>query len=344
MVASGRGAELGILIRNAEALERLATVDTVLVDKTGTLTEGRPTLTAVIPADGFEEADILRLAAGLERGSAHPLASAITAAATAWGLNPAQSPTDFTSETGHGVRGTVEGRSIMLGTERYLTDAGVPVTPVARAAKTHRATGATVLFAAIDGGLAGALAITDPIKATASDAVAGLVGLGIEVIMLTGDNEITATAVAETLDIKHVEAGLLPEDKHAILQALQADGRIVAMAGDGINDAPALAQADDGIAMGTGTDIAMESASVTLVGGDLTGLVRAILLGRATMANIRQNLFFAFGYNAIGVPIAAGVLYPFFGLLLSPMIAAAAMSLSSVSVISNALRLKRARL
>ena len=344
MVASGRGAEAGVLIRNAEALERLAKVDTVVVDKTGTLTEGRPSLAAVIPVAGFEEVDILRLAAGLERGSAHPLAGAIVGAAKAWGLAPAPSPEDFTSVTGHGVRGTVERRSILLGSARFLEDAGVSVAPIARAADTHRASGATALFAAIDGELAGALVIADPIKRTTADALAGLAGMGIEVIMLTGDNKTTASAVAETLDIKHVEADLLPEDKHGVLKALQADARIVAMAGDGVNDAPALAQADVGIAMGTGTDIAMESAGVTLISGDLMGLVRAIHLGRATMANIRQNLFFAFAYNAIGVPIAAGVLYPVFGLLLSPMIAAAAMSLSSVSVISNALRLKRARL
>jgi P-type Cu+ transporter len=344
MVASGRGAEFGVLIRNAEALERLAEIDTVVVDKTGTLTEGRPSLVAVIPADGFEETEILGLAATLERGSAHPLAGAIVAAATSWGLEFAHSPEDFASETGHGVRGTVAGRSIMLGTARFLEDAGISVAPVTAAADTHRASGAIALFAAIDGALAGALVIADPIKPTTEDAVSGLAAMGIEVIMLTGDNETTANAVAETLGIKHVEADLLPEDKHAILRALQDDGRVVAMAGDGINDAPALAQADVGIAMGTGTDIAMESAAVTLVSGDLTGLVRALHLGRATMANIRQNLFFAFAYNAVGVPIAAGVLYPVFGLLLSPMLAAAAMSLSSVSVISNALRLKRARL
>ena len=344
MVASGRGAEAGVLIRDAEALERLARVDTVVVDKTGTLTEGRPSLVDVITAEGFEEDGILRLAAALERGSAHPLASAIVAAAEARGLPLIQPPRDFVSETGNGVRGTVQGRAIMLGNERFLAGAGLSVTGVARATAAHRGAGATALFVAIDGALAGALVIADRIKPTTSDALAGLANMGIEVIMLTGDNVTTAGAVAETLDIKHVEADLLPEDKHAFMRGLQGDGRIVAMAGDGVNDAPALAQADVGVAMGTGTDIAMESAQVTLVSGDLMGLVRGLRLGRATMVNIRQNLVFAFAYNAIGVPIAAGVLYPVFGLLLSPMLAAAAMSLSSVSVISNALRLKRTRL
>jgi heavy metal translocating P-type ATPase len=341
MVASGRGAEAGVLIRNAEALESLAKIDTVVVDKTGTLTEGRPSLIGIIPANDQDETDILRLAASLERGSAHPLANAIVAAAEARGLTLHQAPSDFISETGNGVRGTVEGRTIMLGNARFLENEGISVAPLIRDADVERATGATALYAAIDGNLAGLLIIADQIKRTTSDALAQLTAMGIEVIMLTGDNETTALAVGEELDIKHVEADLLPQDKHTILQALQADGRVVAMAGDGINDAPALAQADVGIAMGTGTDIAMESAGVTLVNGDLMGLVRAINLGHATMANIRQNLFFAFGYNAIGVPVAAGLLYPVFGLLLSPMIAAAAMSLSSVSVIMNALRLKR---
>jgi P-type Cu+ transporter len=344
MVATGRGAETGVLVRNAEALERLAKVDTVVVDKTGTLTEGRPSLVEIIAGDGFEEAGILRLAAGLERGSAHPLANAIVAAAEARGLPPTQAPKDFRSVTGQGVRGMVEGHLVMLGTDRFLASAGIQVAPVARAAEAHRASGATALFAAIDNALAGALVIADPIKPSTANALAGLANRGIEIIMLTGDTLTTANAVAEVLDIKHVEADLLPKDKHGIIRALQADRRVVAMVGDGINDAPALAQADVGIAMGTGTDIAIESAGVTLIGGDLTGLVRAIDLGRATMANIRQNLFFAFAYNAIGVPVAAGVLYPLFGLLLSPMFAAAAMSLSSVSVISNALRLKRTRL
>jgi P-type Cu+ transporter len=344
MVASGRGAEAGVLVRSAEALECLAKVDTILVDKTGTLTEGRPKLIAVIPGDGFTEDEILSLAAGLERGSGHPLANAIVSSAETRGLPLAPFPKDFLSEPGHGVRGTIAGRPVMLGNERFLDNAGISTVPLAANAEAERAAGATVLFTAIDGELAGAMVIVDPIKATTSDALAGLSGNGLEVIMVTGDNETTATAVAETLDIKHVEADLLPEDKHAILRALQADGRVVAMVGDGINDAPALAQADVGIAMGTGTDIAMESAGVTLVSGDLMGLVRAIHLGRATMANIRQNLFFAFAYNAIGIPVAAGMLYPVFGILPGPMIAAAAMSLSSLSVISNALRLKWARL
>ena len=344
MVATGRGAETGVLVRNAEALERLAKVDTVVVDKTGTLTEGRPSLVEIIAGDGFQEADILRLAAGLERGSAHPLANAIVGAAEARGLPPTQAPKDFRSVTGQGVRGMVEGHLVMLGADRFLASAGIQVTPVARAAEARRATGATALFAAIDDSLAGALVIADPIKPSTANALASLANRSIEIIMLTGDTETTANAVAEILDIKHVEADLLPEDKHGIIRALQADGRVVAMAGDGINDAPALAQADVGIAMGSGTDIAIESAGVTLVSGDLAGLVRAIDLGRATMANIRQNLFFAFAYNAIGVPVAAGLLYPLFGLLLSPMFAAVAMSLSSVSVISNALRLKRTRL
>jgi len=343
MVASGRGAETGILIRDAEALERLASVDTVLLDKTGTLTEGQPRLVEIIPGEGFEAVEVLGYAATLELGSAHPLASAIVAEAEARRM-PLAEPKDFVSDTGHGVRGTVQGRTVMLGSARYLEAAGLSLAGFSSAAAKRRASGATVLFAAIDGEVAGMLVIADEIKSTAEDTVASLAGFGIEVIMLTGDNEVTANAVAARLDIKHVEADLLPEDKHGILQALREDGRVVAMVGDGINDAPALAQADVGIAMGTGSDIAMESAGVTLVGGDLSALVRAITLGRATMANIRQNLFFAFAYNAIGIPIAAGLLYPLFGLLLSPMIAAAAMSLSSVSVISNALRLKRVRL
>jgi Cu+-exporting ATPase len=343
MVASGRGAETGILIRDAEALERLASVDTVLLDKTGTLTEGQPRLVEIIPGEGFEAVEVLGYAATLELGSAHPLASAIVAEAEARRM-PLAEPKDFVSDTGHGVHGTVQGRTVMLGSARYLEAAGLSLAGFSSAAAKRRASGATVLFAAIDGEVAGMLVIADEIKSTAEDTVASLAGFGIEVIMLTGDNEVTANAVAARLDIKHVEADLLPEDKHGILQALREDGRVVAMVGDGINDAPALAQADVGIAMGTGSDIAMESAGVTLVGGDLSALVRAITLGRATMANIRQNLFFAFAYNAIGIPIAAGLLYPLFGLLLSPMIAAAAMSLSSVSVISNALRLKRVRL
>jgi Cu+-exporting ATPase len=343
MVASGRAAEAGILIRDAEALERLASVDTILVDKTGTLTEGRPRLVEIVPGDGFQAVEVLGYAATLELGSAHPLASAIVAEAEARHM-PLAEPRDFISDTGHGVSGTVENRRVMLGSARYLEAAGVAVAPFARAAAERRAKGATVLFAAIDGAAAGMLVIADEVKATAEDTVASLAGLGIEVIMLTGDNEVTANAVAGLLDIKHVEADLLPEDKHAILQGLREDWRVVAMVGDGINDAPALARADVGIAMSTGSDIAMESAAVTLVGGDISAVVRAITLGRATMANIRQNLFFAFAYNAIGIPVAAGLLYPLFGLLLSPMIAAAAMSLSSVSVISNALRLKRARL
>ncbi len=344
MVASGRGAEAGVLIRNAEALERLAGVDTVLVDKTGTLTEGHPRLVDIVPGDGFEAVEVLVFAATLELGSAHPLASAIVAEAEARGMPLLSSPTDFVSETGHGVRGKVDGRAVMLGTARFLEAEGLSVGAFSRVAADRRGSGATVLFAAIDGKAAGMLVITDPVKESAADAVASLAGMGIDVVMLTGDNAATANAIADELDIKHVEADLLPEDKHAMLEGLQADGRIVAMVGDGVNDAPALARADVGVAMATGSDIAMESAGVTLVGGDIMGLVRAIHLGRATMANIRQNLFFAFAYNAIGVPVAAGVLYPIFGLLLSPMIAAAAMSLSSVSVISNALRLKRAKL
>ena len=344
IVASGRGAEAGVLIRNAQALEQLAKVDTVVVDKTGTLTLGQPVLVAAISAPGFEEAEFLRLAAGLERGSAHPLASAIVDGAEARGITLPGTPGDFTSVTSRGVQGTVEGRTLLLGNAQFLDAHGVPSEALVEQARAHRSTGASAMFAAVDGKLAGLLVVTDPIKETTPEALSALQAAGIEIIMLTGDNATTAAAVGKKLGVTRIKADLLPEDKHAAIQKLQAEGKVVAMAGDGINDAPALAQADVGVAMGTGTDIAMESASVTLVRGDLNGLVRAIRLGRATMRNIRQNLFFAFAYNALGVPIAAGVLYPVFGLLLSPMIAAAAMSISSVSVISNALRLKHTKL
>ena len=344
MVASGRGAEAGVLIRNAEALEQLAKVDIVVVDKTGTLTLGRPVLVAAIPAPGFEEAEFLRLAAGLERGSSHPLASAIVDGAEARGISLPDTPGDFTSVTGQGVQGTVEGRTLLLGNAQFLDAHGIPNKALVKQAGAHRSTGASAMFAAVDGKLAGLLVVADPIKETTPEALSALHAAGIEVIMLTGDNAATAAVVGKKLGITRIEADLLPEDKYAIIQLLQAEGKVVAMAGDGINDAPALAQADVGVAMGTGADIAMASASVTLVRGDLNGLVRAIRLGRATMWNIRQNLFFAFAYNALGVPIAAGVLYPVLGLLLSPMMAAAAMSLSSVSVISNALRLKHTKL
>ncbi|WP_158816983.1 heavy metal translocating P-type ATPase [Methylocapsa sp. S129] len=343
MVGVGRGAGLGVLIRNAEALERLEKVDTLLVDKTGTLTEGRPSVTAVVAAEGFAEDELLRLAAGIERASEHPLARAIVAAAEAKGL-VIPTAQDFDAPTGKGARGNVEGRPIVLGNAAYLKQEGVDAALLADRADALRQDGATAIFAAVDGKLAGVLAIADPVKATTSAALAALREAGIRVVMLTGDNRATAEAVARRLGIVDIEADVPPECKSAIVDKFKCEGRVVAMAGDGVNDAPALAAADVGIAMGTGTDVAIESAGVTLVKGDLMGIVRARRLSQATMANIRQNLFFAFVYNAAGVPIAAGVLYPVFGILLSPIIAAAAMALSSVSVIGNALRLRVARL
>jgi Cu+-exporting ATPase len=343
MVGVGRGAGAGVLIKNAEALERMEKIDTLVVDKTGTLTEGRPALTAVRVAAGFAEDDVLRLAASLERGSEHPLATAIVAGAHERGIAPAD-VAGFDAPTGKGVVGTVEGRRVLLGNRRLLDESGVATKAMEDAAGELRAKGATVVFIAVDGRLAGLLAVADPIKPTTRGAIRALREDGIRVVMLTGDNRATAQAVAGDLGIEEVEAEVLPEDKGGVVARLRSGGRVVAMAGDGVNDAPALAAADVGIAMGTGTDVAIESAGVTLLKGDLTGIVRARRLSQATMRNIRENLFFAFVYNAAGVPIAAGVLYPFFGLLLSPIFAAAAMAMSSVSVITNALRLRTARL
>jgi P-type Cu+ transporter len=339
MVGVGRGASLGVLIKNAEALERFEKVDTLVIDKTGTLTEGRPKVTAIVPAEGASEAELLRLAATIERASEHPLALAIVNAAGERGIALGDA-TDFDSPVGKGATGVVEGKRLILGSHRIMEEEGVDVTAMTAKAEELRNDGATVIFTAIDGRLAGLFAISDPIKATTPDAVKALIEDGIRVVMLTGDNKTTALAVARRLGISEVEAEVLPEDKSKIVSRLRSEGRIVAMAGDGVNDAPALAAADVGVAMGTGTDVAIESAGVTLLKGDLQGIVRARQMSRATMRNIRQNLFFAFIYNAAGVPVAAGVLYPIFGLLLSPIIAAAAMALSSVSVIANSLRLR----
>ncbi len=343
MVGVGRGAGAGVLIKNAEALERLEKVDTIVVDKTGTLTEGKPKVTAIHPAQGVDEAELLRLAASLERASEHPLAAAIVAAAEQRSLSflPVA---DFDSPSGKGVIGKIEGRRVALGNARFLAELGAEVGALAAPAEALRRDGATAIFAAIDGRAAGVIAIADPIKASTPAALRALREEGVRIVMLTGDERATAEAVARQLGIEEVEAGVLPDKKGEVVQRLRGEGRVVAMAGDGVNDAPALAAADVGIAMGTGTDVAIESAGVTLLKGDLEGIVRARKLSRAVMRNIRQNLFFAFVYNAAGVPIAAGVLYPFFGVLLSPIIAAAAMSFSSVSVIANALRLRAIKL
>jgi P-type Cu+ transporter len=343
MVGIGRGAQAGVLIRDAEALERFEKVDTLVVDKTGTLTEGKPQVTAVKVAPGWSVDDLLRLAGSLERGSEHPLAAAIVGAAHARGLALAEAR-DFSAPAGKGASGTVEGRQIIAGNRAMMDGAGVDLTALEADADALRREGATALFAAVDGRLAGVIAIADPVKPGAPAAIAALRKAGMRIVMLTGDNLTTAQAVARALGISEVEAEVLPGDKAHVVERLRAQGRIVAMAGDGVNDAPALAAADVGVAMGTGTDVAIESAGVTLLHGDLNGLVQARALSQATMRNIRQNLFFAFMYNAAGVPVAAGVLYPLTGLLLSPVIAALAMSLSSVSVISNALRLRGARL
>ena len=340
MVGIGKGAAAGVLIRSAEALEILEKVDTLVIDKTGTLTEGRPRVAAVLPNAGWVASDLLLLAASLERASEHPLAAAIVAAARERGLTIAE-PSAFQSVTGKGVTGTVDGRTVALGNLSLMRDLGLSVGDLDTKAENLRQDGATSLFLAVDGQLAGVVAVADPIKATAQDALRDLRARGIRIVMLTGDNQTTAEAVARRLDIREVQADVLPEDKHAVIRRLKTAGRVVAMAGDGVNAAPALAAADIGIAMGTGTEVAMASAAVTLVKSDLTGIARAITLSHATMRNIRQNLFFAFIYNAVGVPVAAGVLYPALGILLSPMIAALAMSLSSVSVIGNALRLRR---
>ncbi len=343
MVGTGRGALAGALIKNAEALETMEKVNTLVVDKTGTLTEGKPKLTSVIPLAGFNEGEVLRLGASLERASEHPLAAAIVSGAQEKGLALA-AVSGFRSFTGKGVAGTVEGRTVALGNLKLFEELHIDASELPARAEALRSDGQTVMLLAIDGKAAGLIGVADPVKASTLQAIRALHEENIQVIMLTGDNRITAEAVAKKLGIDRIEAEVLPEQKASIVKQLQAEGRIVAMAGDGINDAPALAQAQVGIAMGTGTDVAMESAGVTLVKGDLRGIVRAVRLSRATMKNIRQNLFFAFIYNVLGIPVAAGVLYPFFGLLLSPIIAAAAMSFSSVSVITNALRLRRARL
>jgi len=343
MVAAGRGAAAGVLFKNAEAIEVLREVNTLVVDKTGTLTEGRPALQAVQAVSPFTEAELLRLASGLEQASEHPLAAAVVRGAGERKIQPAHAES-FESRTGSGVVGSVEGHDVALGNARLLEEQGVKAEELTKSAETLRAGGATVLLAAVDGRPAGLLAIADPIKASTAEAVRDLREEGLRLVMVTGDNRTTAQTVARTLGLDDVIAEVRPEEKVEVVKRLQGQGRIVAMAGDGINDAPALAQANVGIAMGTGTDVAMESADVTLVKGDLTGIVRARRLSDSTMRNIRQNLFFAFVYNVLGVPIAAGVLYPFFGILLSPIVAAAAMSFSSVSVIGNALRLRRARL
>ena len=343
MVGVGRGASAGILIKNAEALERLEKVDVLVVDKTGTLTEGKPKVVAVVPAQGHEEHVILRLAASVERASEHPLAQAVVTAAAERGL--ALLPVSgFDAPTGKGAIGTVEGKRVVLGNAKFLREQGVDATPLEGEAGRLQEDGATAIYAAVDGQVAGVIGIADPIKGTTQAALAALAGEGIRVVMLTGDNRKTAQAVARRLGIEHVEAEVLPDQKSRVVEDLRSQGRVVAMAGDGVNDAPALAAADVGIAMGTGTDVAIESAGVTLLSGDLTGIVRARRLSEAVMSNIRQNLFFAFVYNAAGVPIAAGVLYPMFGVLLSPIIAAAAMALSSVSVVGNALRLRSSKL
>ena len=342
MAGVGRGARAGVLIKSAEALEHFEKVDTLVLDKTGTLTEGKPAVVG-ITTNGVDEAKLVRLAASLENRSEHPLALAIVGAAAARSIALAE-PSEFDSPTGKGVVGVVDGKHLALGAERYLTELGIDASPLREAAETMRADGATAIYAAIDGVVRGVFAIADPVKATTPDALAALRAQGIKLVMLTGDNRTTAEAVARKLGLDQVEAEVLPQDKSQIVNRLKAEGRVVAMAGDGVNDAPALAAADVGVAMGTGTDVAMESAGVTLLKGDLGGIVRARAISKATMNNIRQNLFFAFAYNVAGIPIAAGVLYPFTGDLLSPMIAAAAMALSSVSVIANSLRLNSVRL
>jgi P-type Cu+ transporter len=343
MVGVGRGAHAGVLIKNAEALERMEKIDTLVADKTGTLTEGKPKVVAISTADGIDEGDALRLAASLERASEHPLARAVVDAATERNIALA-AVADFDAPTGKGVLGTVEGRGLALGNARFMADLKISTAALESEAERLRQDGATVIYLAIDGEAAGVLAIADPVKATTPAALRALTAEGMRVVMLTGDNKTTALAVARRLGIGEVEAEVLPDQKSAVVEKLRRAGRVVAMAGDGINDAPALAAAEVGIAMGTGTDVAIESAGVTLLKGDLNGIVRARRLSAATMRNIRQNLFFAFIYNAVGVPIAAGVLYPAFGILLSPIIAAATMALSSVSVVSNALRLRSVKL
>nr|WP_314527416.1 heavy metal translocating P-type ATPase [uncultured Brevundimonas sp.] len=343
MVGVGRGAHAGVLIKNAEALERFEKVDTLVLDKTGTLTEGRPSVTAIRPAPGFDETELLRLSASLERASEHPLADAVVRAATDRKLALSEA-SEFDSPVGRGVTGVVDGRRVALGNGRYLGEIGVDVAALEAEAEALRQDGATAIFVAVDGAAAGVLGIADPVKATTAGAIRDLKAAGLRLVMMTGDNRTTAEAVARRLGIDDVQAEVLPQDKAAVVERLRAEGRIVAMAGDGVNDAPALAAADVGVAMGAGSDVAIESAGVTLLGGDLQGIVRARKLSKAVMSNIRQNLVFAFGYNALGIPVAAGLLYPIFGLLLSPALAALAMALSSVSVIGNALRLRAVRL
>jgi P-type Cu+ transporter len=343
MVATGKGATVGVLFKNAEAIEVMRQVDTLVVDKTGTLTEGKPKLMKVTAVDGVDEQTLLRLAATLEKGSEHPLAEAIVKGAQERGLK-LQEAEGFEYLTGKGVKGLVDGRRVALGNVRLLEELGLEVGKLADQADSLRQDGQTVMFVAVDGRAAGLVAVADPVKETTPAAIKRLHQDGLRIVMLTGDNQTTAAAVAKKLNIDEVMPEVLPDQKAEKVKELQGEGRFVAMAGDGINDAPALAQAQVGIAMGTGTDVAMESAGVTLVKGDLRGIVRARLLSRATMRNIKQNLFFAFVYNSLGVPIAAGVLYPWFGILLSPIIAAAAMSFSSVSVVGNALRLRRVHL
>ncbi|QEA37657.1 copper-translocating P-type ATPase [Pistricoccus aurantiacus] len=343
MTATGRGAQAGVLIKNAEALERFAKVDTLMVDKTGTLTEGKPKLVAVLPEEGHDEAEVLRLAATLEKGSEHPLAEAIVAGAEARGVTLGKAD-DFEAVTGMGVKGVVDGKPVALGNARLMAELGLDGGKLADTANARRDEGETVMFVVLDGAIAGLVSVADPVKATTPDALKALHKLGFRILMATGDNERTAKAVAGRLGIDEIRADVLPEDKARIIKELQAEGRKVAMAGDGVNDAPALAQADVGIAMGTGADVAIESASFTLVQGNLDGIVRARKLSLATMRNIKQNLFFALIYNGAGVPIAAGVLYPFLGILISPMFAAFAMTASSLSVVLNALRLRRVRI
>ncbi|MDE2298642.1 MAG: heavy metal translocating P-type ATPase, partial [Burkholderiales bacterium] len=342
MTATGRGAQMGVLIKNAEALERFEKVDTLIVDKTGTLTEGKPKLVAVMPEPGHDEAEVLRLAATLEKGSEHPLAEAIVRGAEERGVKLAEAQ-DFEAVTGKGVKGRVDGKTVALGNLKLVKDLGLEAAALTAKADTARDQGQTVMFVVLDGAVAGLVAVADPVKASTPEAIKALHKLGFRVVMATGDNERTAKAVAARLGIDEIRADVLPQDKARIIKELQAQGRKVAMAGDGVNDAPALAQADVGIAMGTGADVAIESAGFTLVKGDLTGIVRARRLATATMRNIRQNLFFALIYNAAGVPVAAGVLYPFIGLLVGPIFAAFAMSASSLSVVLNALRLRTAR-
>jgi heavy metal translocating P-type ATPase len=343
MVGVGRGAEVGVLIKDAEALERLQRIDTLVVDKTGTLTEGRPKVTAVLPLAGAAEDEALRLAASLERASQHPLATAIVAAAKDRGLTLA--PVEhFDAPIGKGVSGRVSGHDVLVGSRRLMIEAGIDVAPFAATAEELRARGATTALVARDGKAMALLAIADPLKRSSLAAIAALKNAGVRIVMLTGDNRTTARVVAGQFGITELQAEVLPAEKSKMIDWLRAQGRVVAMAGDGVNDAPALAAADVGIAMGTGADVALESAGITLLKGDLMGIVRARRLSALTMGNVRQNLFFAFAYNAAGVPIAAGLLYPLFGVLLPPVIAAAAMALSSVSVIANALRLRSAAL